>query len=410
MDSMHQALRLRVYLGEIDQHQNKPLYQVLVEEARSFGLAGATAFRGFLGFGATSRIHTSKILRLSEDLPVVVDIVDTKERIEAFLPQVNSIVASGTVTLEPVQAVFHMPLRVRDVMTTDPITVHPGDRLDVVVHRLLSHQVKALPVVRGDKAVGIITGGDLLARGGLELRLDLHPHLPDQARQDQMHTLRRLSAQDVMTAPVQTIHVTATVPEAAKRMSTQSIKRLVVTDEHGRMSGIVSRVDILRTFVRAADFSDQLPDLPPGLNQTVDQLMFTHVATVTPQDSLQDVLNKMVATPLRRVIVVDTDKHVRGIILDRDLISLFSQKQEPGLLSGLIAILASKPGSHTLLSGTAQDVMRHSVFSVPEGTPIKQALNRMLEHGIKRLVITNGQGRLRGMIDRDVTLKALGQA
>jgi CBS domain-containing protein len=138
--------------------------------------------------------------------------------------------------------------------------------------------------------------------------------------------------------------------------------------------------------------------------------MFTHVATVTPQDSLQDVLNKMVATPLRRVIVVDTDKHVRGIILDRDLISLFSQKHEPGLLSGLIAILAAKPGSHTLLSGTAQDVMRHSVFSVPEGTPIKQALNRMLEHGIKRLVITNGQGRLRGMIDRDVTLKALGQA
>ncbi|MFW6326442.1 MAG: DUF190 domain-containing protein [Desulfovermiculus sp.] len=407
---MHQALRLRVYLGEIDQHQNKPLYQVLVEEARSFGLAGATAFRGFLGFGATSRIHTSKILRLSEDLPVVVDIVDTKERIEAFLPHVNSIVTSGTVTLEPVQALFHMPLRVRDVMSTELITVHPEDSLDTVVHRLLSHQVKALPVVRGDKAVGIITGGDLLARGGLELRLDLHPHLPDQARQEQMYTLRRLSAQDVMSSPVQTIPVTATVPEAARRMSARSIKRLVVTDEYGRLSGIVSRVDILRTFVRAADFSDQLPDLPPGLNQTVDQLMFTHVATVTPQDSLQDVLNKMVSTPLRRVVVVDTDKHVRGIILDRDLISLFSQKQEPGLLSGLIAILAAKPGSHTLLSGTAQDVMRHSVFSVPEGTPIKEALNRMLEHGIKRLVVTNGQGRLQGMIDRDVTLKALGQA
>lgn len=410
MDSMHQALRLRVYLGEIDQHQNKPLYQVLVEEARGFGLAGATAFRGFLGFGATSRIHTSKILRLSEDLPVVVDIVDTKERIEAFLPYVNSIITAGTVTLEPVQAAFHMPLKVRDVMTTDPVTVHPGDGLNVVVHRLLSHQVKSLPVVRGDKAVGIITGGDLLTRGGLELRLDLHPHLPDQARQDQMHTLHRLSAQDVMTSPVQTIPVTATVPEAAKRMSAQSIKRLVVTDEHGRLSGIVSRVDILRTFVRAADFSDQLPDLPPGLNQTVEQLMFTDVATVTPQDGLQDVLNKMVATPLRRVVVVDTDKHVRGIILDRDLISLFSQNQEPGLLSGLIAILAAKPEGHTLLSGTAQDVMRQRVFSVSEGTPIKQALNLMLEHGIKRLVVTNGQGRLQGMIDRDVTLKALGQA
>lgn len=409
MDSMHQALRLRVYLGENDQHHGKPLYQVIVEEARNSGLAGATAFRGFLGFGAASRIHTSKILRLSEDLPVVVDIVDTKERIEAFLPQVNTLLTSGTLTLEPVQALFHLPLQVRDVMTSDLITVHPEDSLDKVVHLLLSHQVKALPVVRGDKAVGIVTGGDLLTRGGLELRLDLYPHLPEQTRQDQLHTLPKLTAADVMSTPVQTISLTATVQKAARHMSGKSIKRLLVADEHGRLVGIVSRVDLLRTFVRAADFTDQLPDLPPGLNKTVEQLMFTDVATVTPQDSLQDVVQKMVGTPLRRVVVTDTDKHVLGIILDRDLISLFSKRQEPGLLSGLIAHLAAKPETHTLFSGTAQDVMRQSVFSVPEGTPIKETLNLMLEHGIKRLVVTDGQGRLRGMIDRDVTLKALGK-
>ena len=409
MDAMHQALRLRIYLGESDQHQGKPLYQVLVEEAKNFGLAGATAFRGFLGFGAASRIHTSKILRLSEDLPVVVDIVDTKQRIEAFLPQVNSLLTSGTMTLEEIQARFHMPLRVRDVMTAKPVTVHPEDGLNIVVDRLLSHQVKALPVVRSDKTVGIITGGDLLSRGGLELRLDLHPHLPDKARRDQLHSLRNLSAADVMSSPVHNISMTAGVPEAAKRMIARSIKRLVVVDDYGRLAGIVSRVDILRTFARAVDFAGQLPELPSGLNQTVDQVMFTNVATVTPQEGLQDVLDKIVATPLRRVVVVDTENHVRGIILDRDLISLFSLKQEEGLLSGLIALLAAKPEEPTLFSGTAQDVMRTSVFSVPEGTPIKNALNRMLEHGSKRLVVTDGQGRLRGMIDRDRTMKALGR-
>jgi len=132
------------------------------------------------------------------------------------------------------------------------------------------------------------------------------------------------------------------------------------------------------------------------------------VATVTPQDSLQDVLQKMMGTPLRRVMVTDTAKHVLGIILDRDLISLFSKRQEQSLLSSLIAMLSAKSEEPTLFSGTAQDVMHHSVFSVPEGTPIKKALGLMLEHGIKRLVVTDGQGRLRGMIDRDVTLKALG--
>ncbi len=410
MDTMQQALRLRIYVGESDQHQGKPLYQVIVEEAKSFGLAGASVFRGFLGFGAASRIHTSKMLRLSEDLPVVVDIVDTKQRIQAFLPQVNSLLTSGTMTLEEVQARFHIPLRVRDVMSADPVTVHPEDTLDQVVDRLLSHQVKALPVVRGDKAVGIITGGDLLSRGGLELRLDLHPHLPDQARRDQLQSLRHLTAADVMSSPVQSIAMTAGVPEAAKRMSARSIKRLMVVDDHTRLAGIVSRVDILRTFAQAGDSPDQLPELPQGLNQTVDQIMFTEVATVTPQEGLQDVLDKMVATPLRRVVVVDMNNHVRGIILDRDVIALFSQKQEEGLLSGLIALLAAKPVRPTLFSGTAQDVMRTSVFSVPGGTPINKALNKMLENGSKRLVVTDGQGRLRGIFDRDMTLKALGQA
>ncbi|WP_027371092.1 DUF190 domain-containing protein [Desulfovermiculus halophilus] len=410
MDTLRNALRLRAYIGENDHYNGKPLYQVIVEEAKSYGLAGATAFRGFLGFGAGTRIHSSKILRLSEELPVIVDIVDTKERIEAFWPHVNAMVASGTLTLETVQAAFHMPLRVRDVMSMNPVTLHPDDSLEEAVNRLLSHQVKALPVVRDNKAVGIITGGDLLSRGGLQLRLDLHPHLPDQTRQEQMLALRSKTAADVMSTPVQTISITATIQEAARVMSARSIKRLLVVDEHGNMAGIVSRVDILRTFVRAADFSDQLPELPPGLDNTVDQLMFTEVATVTPQDGLQEVVRKMVQTPLRRVVVVDTEDNVRGVILDRDLISLFSRNREHGLLSGLISLLAAKPESPTLFSGTAQDVMRESVFSVPEGTPVKKALDLMLDHGIKRLVVTDGQGRLRGMIDRDVTLKALGRA
>jgi len=410
MDTMQQALRLRIYIGETDHHHGKPLYQVLVEEAKNFGLAGATAMRGFLGFGAASRIHSSKILRLSEDLPVVVDIVDTKERIEAFLSHANTFVTSGTLTLEPVQAAFHMPLRVRDIMSADPITVHPDDTLEEVVNKLLNYQVKALPVVRDTKPVGIITGGDLLTKGGLELRLDLHAHLPDQTRKEQLFTLHKLTAADIMSSPVQSIALTATVHQAARQMSNQSIKRLLVVDDHGHLTGIVSRVDILRTFVRVSEFSDKLPDLPSGLRQTVEQVMITDVATTTPQESLQEVLRKMVSTPLRRVVVVDTQQHVRGIVLDRDLVALFSREEGAGLLSSLIDLLAARPAEHTLFSGTAQDVMRESIFSVPEGTPITKALNLMLDNGIKRLVVTDGQGRLRGILDRDLTLKALGRA
>jgi len=94
---------LRVYVGESDRWQGKPLYEAIVLKAREMGIAGATALRGIMGFGAASRIHTSKILRLSEDLPVVVEIVDSAQKIAQLLPEIESMVQEGLVTLESVR-------------------------------------------------------------------------------------------------------------------------------------------------------------------------------------------------------------------------------------------------------------------------------------------------------------------
>ena len=94
------AYLLRIFIGESDKMNGKPLHEVIVKEARSRGMAGATVLRGFLGFGAHSRIHTSKVLRLSEDLPVVIEIVDKEERINAFLPELDSMISEGLVTME----------------------------------------------------------------------------------------------------------------------------------------------------------------------------------------------------------------------------------------------------------------------------------------------------------------------
>jgi hypothetical protein len=102
-----EALLLRIFVGESDQVQGRPLYQAVVEEARKRGMAGATALRGFLGFGANSRIHTAHVLRLSEDLPVVVEIIDTEERINAFLPDLDRMVGEGLVTLEEVRVLAY---------------------------------------------------------------------------------------------------------------------------------------------------------------------------------------------------------------------------------------------------------------------------------------------------------------
>jgi PII-like signaling protein len=104
-----EAELLRVFVGESDKHHGRPLYEAIVEEARRRGLAGATVLRGTLGFGAHSRIHTAKVLRLSEDLPMVIEIVDKPDRIAAFLPDLASMMDEGLVTLEKVRVLVYRP-------------------------------------------------------------------------------------------------------------------------------------------------------------------------------------------------------------------------------------------------------------------------------------------------------------
>jgi PII-like signaling protein len=101
------AVLLRIYLGESDRWQHQPLYEAIVLRARELHLAGATVLRGPMGFGAASRIHTAKILRLSMDLPIVIEIVDTDEKVQALLPFLDESMGGGLVTLEKIKVIHY---------------------------------------------------------------------------------------------------------------------------------------------------------------------------------------------------------------------------------------------------------------------------------------------------------------
>ena len=102
-----EAELLRIFIGESDHYQGRPLYEAIVLAARKRGMAGATVLRGVMGFGADSRMHTAKILRLSEDLPIVVEIVDKPERIAEFLPELDAMIEEGLITLERVRVIAY---------------------------------------------------------------------------------------------------------------------------------------------------------------------------------------------------------------------------------------------------------------------------------------------------------------
>jgi PII-like signaling protein len=105
MQIPNQAVILRIFIGESDRHQHQPLYEAIVLKAREAHLAGATVLRGPMGFGKSSRLHTAKIMRLSMDLPMVIEIVDSEEKVRGFLPVLKEMLGGGLVTLEKVEVV-----------------------------------------------------------------------------------------------------------------------------------------------------------------------------------------------------------------------------------------------------------------------------------------------------------------
>lgn len=107
MELPRDAMLLRIFIGEKDEYQGQPLFRALVLRAREMHLAGATVFRGPMGFGKSSHLHTSAILRLSFDLPMVIEIVDTEEKIQSFLAEIETMIGPGLVTVERVQAIFY---------------------------------------------------------------------------------------------------------------------------------------------------------------------------------------------------------------------------------------------------------------------------------------------------------------
>jgi CBS domain-containing protein len=134
------------------------------------------------------------------------------------------------------------------------------------------------------------------------------------------------------------------------------------------------------------------------------------VPTIGPDAPLEEALDKLVASPLRRVVVVDQEGRALGIVLDRELLKRYSQREKPGLLRALGNLLMPGRAADQAFGVLVREAMEPDVFSVREDTPLSEVLRRMLETGGKRLVVLDEGGRLKGMVDRDSMLGIIGAA
>ena len=249
---------LRIYIGESDRWRGKPLDMVLLETMRAQGMAGATVFRGAAGYGAHSRIHTTRFEVLSMDLPVVIELVDTQEKIAAVLEIVYPMVREGLITIQEVLIVKYThrllnPLPadrlVSEVMTLNVVTLAPELPVQQAWKQMLKNVVKAAPVIDLDgKVVGILTDEDLLERAGIQQRLSVAVRMDADEINQELRALENspLKVADVMSQPVVTLTEDETLGVATSRMVKSGLKRLPVINHDGKLVGVLSRLDILR--------------------------------------------------------------------------------------------------------------------------------------------------------------------
>lgn len=402
-----------IYIGESDKWRGKALHVALLETLRTQGMAGATVTRGLAGFGAHSIIRTANILVLSMDLPLIIQVIDTPEKINAVLKVIAPMVGEGLITLDDVEVVKYThrylnPLpadkHVSDVMTRKVITLTDTMPVAKAWETMLKHFLKALPVLnRAGEVVGILTDEDLLDRAGLEQHLSIAERLDEKMLQAELNGLHSspLKVGDVMTSPAITVRSDEPLSVAAARMAEHRIKRLPVLDEKGKLAGVLSRVDVLKQVI-SEESKKRAAKAPSGAARTVGDIMIPEIPTIEEDAQLADVIARFLEAGTRRLIVVNEAGQPLGLISDADAVTRVQPAAQRGVLQ---ALRGGKNTPNERIS--ASEIMSQRVLSATADTPLTEATQLMLTQRRKWMVVVDASGKAIGLVDRQVLFKAM---
>ncbi|HZU68763.1 MAG TPA: DUF190 domain-containing protein [Ktedonobacteraceae bacterium] len=439
------AQALTIYLGESDQWQGTPLYVAIIQYLREQGCAGATVTRAIAGYGAGSRLHTTEGLRWSSDAPVIIQVVEQPERLRRLLPHLEEMLQGGVMTLHEIEVLKYTHARrhglptklpVRQIMETSVMTVTPGAPVALVIDLLLQAPFRALPVVddRG-RLEGIISTGDLINAGLLPVRrgllrtaLELDSQTAETVEAPLEQARRStLTAGDIMNRQVRTVGPDMPIREAARVLLEAELRRVPVVETDGQLVGMLTRADLLQAIVTSPLMSPQassatqplqrtspLTDVPPQ-QCPVSDYMRSEVSTVDEQAPMDEVIDALILSPLKRVIVVNAGRQVQGIISDVDVISRMQEEARPNLLNALAGWARGKPArlptgtlqTHTGTAKIAADAMNRDVVVVEETTTVQQTIEQMIVTGRKVLPVIDAKGRLVGVVGRSDLLRVL---
>lgn len=412
---------IEIFTSELARCHGKPVAETSIQFIRSLKIAArCVVTKGIAGCYESGEVATSRMEILSYNLPVRIYIIVPAAETERVLAGLDPIVGDGIIALHDLQVVGHRArnaffprqLRVRDAMTPDPQSIGSDSSLSEAAGLLLSSIFTGLPVVDDQRRpLGVITQGDLIRKGGMPLRLGLLAESDHARREAVLAQLAGRRAAAAMSAPAITIDQDQPLSEAVDLMLTRQIKRIPVVDGAGRLTGMLSRIDIFRTAMRETpDWKAfQAQNIEVTHLRSVGDILRRDTHTVAPDTPVDEVIRIIDRNDIQRVAVVDDGGRLLGLISDRDLLKFFKQDQEG--VWGLLAKIKSSfkhtddTGAPGLNIVRAESVMRTDLITVKESHTVQAAMALMAEKSLKRLPVVDDDGRFKGMISRDSLLR-----
>lgn len=403
---------IRVYTSEKARYEGKDLAQSIVAYVHSLRLAArCLVLRGIEGCYESGEMAASRIVDISYNLPVVIEILLPAAETERVLQRLDAMVLDGIVALLPATVVsarsssrlLPAHLLVRDCMSRKPVLAHPDFSARVAAELLLDAECRALPVV--DDAglpVGMVTQGDLVERAGMPARIGLLGYLPEERVGAWRRSAEQVRLADIMSPRPHCIREDHRVSEALHLMIRRRVTRLPVVDESGKVVGILARSDVLRAISRApaAESTAVGAQLPSASAERVRDLKIRDRLSLPATSGVKDAIAALAHNGLLQAAVVDEAGRFLGLISDEDLFR--ATGSDYGLLS-LRRFLRSRTG----VGPSIGELMRSDVVTVAEDTAIAEALRLVTERGLKRLPIVEPDGQFKGLIHRDSILMAL---
>ena len=414
---------IEIYTSEGARHHGKNLSEAVLEYVRKLKApARLVVLKGTEGCYENGEISTRKIVDLSANLPVKMEIVLPSAEADVIMADLQEMVSDGILGSRPLTVSSHRTqnrlfppqTRVQDVMTREPVCVPLDEPAHQVMNTLLSARFTGLPVVDSkNRPVGVVSQSDLIYRAGMPVRLALMAQSDTERLKTVVNGLATKTAADIMTAPAVTIKANDPLTQAVNAMVKHKVKRLPVVDEEGFLTGIVSRLDVFQTVTREAPDWERLRKHRVLVENShhVRDIMRRDTHTVSPDTPVHEVLSIIDDNDIQRVAVVDPNGHLLGLISDRTLLSAFSEKA-PGVWEVLskLSPFSGKPKHlgnvrEKLGDQPAKAVMKTDLITIGEDTDIEEAIALMTKHAIKRLPVVDDHGIFKGMISREALLK-----